>query len=190
MALTFHGAGDPALARRVLRAFAAAGGHGTILAVGVWLDANPSIATAVLDGGHELGNHTWSHQVMPRLSAAEADAEVSRCAALLTKTIGNHGAWFRPSGTPSSTPTIRAAAGRSGYANCLSYDVDPLDYTDPGATAVQTRVLDAARAGSIVSMHLGHEGTVLALPGILEGLAQRGLRAVTVGRLLGTTSSA
>jgi hypothetical protein len=47
-------------------------------------------------------------------------------------------------------------------------------------------VLDAVRPGSIVSLHLGHAGTVEALPHLLERLARRGLRAVTVSTLLGS----
>jgi hypothetical protein len=35
-----------------------------------------------------------------------------------------------------------------------------------------------------VSLHLGHPGTLTALPPVLEGLRRRGLRAVTVSRLL------
>src|SRR6478609_624969 len=83
VALTFHGFGDPALTRRALKILAAAHAHATVLAVGTWLEANPHLASAVLDGGHDLGNHTWSHQVMPRLSRSAAEAEVSRCARLL-----------------------------------------------------------------------------------------------------------
>jgi len=46
-------------------------------------------------------------------------------------------------------------------------------------------VLRLTRPGSIVSLHLGHAGTVTALPAILHGLARRGLRPVTLTGLLG-----
>ena len=121
---------------------------------------------------------------MRRLSSAEARREVSRAAALLTSLTGSGGSWFRPSGTPRSTGTIRRAAAASGYHRCLAYDVDPLDYTDPGSALVAGRVHRDAVSGSIVSLHLGHPGTVAALPVILDGLARRGLRAVTVTDLM------
>lgn len=183
--MTFHGAGDPALARAALSALAAAGAHATVLAVGTWLQQNPSLASAVLTGGHELGNHTWSHQAMRRLGPVACRDEIDRASALLSKLTGTPGRWFRPSGTPSSTSTIRAAALAAGYPRCLSYDVDPLDYTDPGAAAVTRGVLSAVRPGSIVSLHLGHEGTVRALPAVLAGLTERRLRAVSAGELVG-----
>ena len=64
----------------------------------------------------------------------------------------------------------------------LSYDVDSRDFTDPGAAAVR-RVVGKAAAGSVVSMHLGHPDTLDALPGLLDALAQRGLRPVTASAL-------
>ena len=184
VALTFHGAGDPSLTRTVLRIAAEHSAGLTVLAVGSWLDGNRPLASAILDGGHDLGNHTWSHLPMRRLSSAQARREVSRAAALLTSLTGSRGSWFRPSGTPRSTGTIRRAAAASGYHRCLAYDVDPLDYTDPGSALVASRVHRDAVSGSIVSLHLGHPGTVAALPAILDGLAQRGLRAVTVTDLM------
>jgi peptidoglycan/xylan/chitin deacetylase (PgdA/CDA1 family) len=184
VALTFHGAGEVALARRVLSEAAAGGAHLTVLAVGTWLAGTPALAREILDGGHELGNHTWSHPQMPQLGAAAAEAEVRRAADLLRRLTGTPGRYFRPSGTPHSTPVIRAAALRAGYDRCLSYDLDPLDYTDPAPDVVAGRVLAGVGKGSIVSLHLGHSPTVQALPVILDGLRRRGLRAVTMTQLL------
>ena len=62
----------------------------------------------------------------------------------------------------------------------MSYDVDSLDNTDPGPDAIVSTVLGSARPGSIVSLHRGHSGTVTAWPGIVRGLASRGLRPVTL----------
>jgi peptidoglycan/xylan/chitin deacetylase (PgdA/CDA1 family) len=66
----------------------------------------------------------------------------------------------------------------------VSYDVDSLDYSDPGPDAIASTVLGSTRPGSIVSLHFGHSGTVTALPAILRGLARRGLRPVTLTELL------
>jgi peptidoglycan/xylan/chitin deacetylase (PgdA/CDA1 family) len=184
VALTFHGAGDPRLATTLLAELGRAGARATVLAVGSWLEANPAMARAILDGGHELGNHTQTHPALRRLDGAACYHEIDGCRQVLQRLTGSPGRWFRPSGTPHATPLIAAAAGRAGYRTTLSYDVDPRDYADPGATAVRDRTLSAVRPGSIVSLHLGHAGTLAALPGILDGLRSRGLRAVTVGALL------
>ncbi|MCU1591154.1 MAG: polysaccharide deacetylase [Frankiales bacterium] len=184
VALTFHGSGDPALAVRLLAAAEHDGATVTILAVGTWLQANPEMAARILKGGHALGNHTYTHPTLHRLSPSAIRSEVSRCAALLQRLTGSPGAAFRPSGGPTITPPMVAAATASGYDLVLGYDVDPSDNLDPGASAVASRVLAGARPGSIVSLHLGHAGTVEALPHILSGLRSRGLHAVTAPRLL------
>ena len=185
VALTFHGAGDGTLLRRMLAQFAEAGAHVTVLAIGTWLAEQPAAARLVLDGGHDLGNHTWSHQTMPRLDPARITTEVRRAADELRRLTGSAGRWFRPSGTPSSTPAIRAAAVAAGYGACLGYGVDPLDYTDPGPDAIERAFRSGVRAGSIVSLHLGHPGTLTAMPRLLADLHDRGLTAVTATRLLG-----
>jgi len=184
VALTFHGAGDRSLTEQILRDCADHDARITVFAVGQWLAGTPSLGLQILAAGHELGNHTWSHQPMRTLSPQAADDEIRRGADALRKATGAVGWWFRPSGTPRSTATIRAAAGRSGYQRCVSYDVDPQDYRDPGAALVASRALGQVRAGSIVSLHLGHEGTVRALPQILAGLAVKGLLPVTLSKLL------
>jgi hypothetical protein len=66
----------------------------------------------------------------------------------------------------------------------LAYDVDSLDYTDPGPTAIVRTLSTRVRPGSIVSLHLGHAGPMSALPAVFALLHRRGLRAVTAGELL------
>jgi peptidoglycan/xylan/chitin deacetylase (PgdA/CDA1 family) len=185
VALTFHGAGDVGLATKLLGELEAVGARVTVLAVGQWLDQEPAMAKRILDGGHELGNHTYRHLTMPQLTEIVDESEITRCADVLRRLTGSAGRWFRPSGTVHATPAILEAAGRAGYSTSLSYDVDPEDYADPGAAAVTTRVLAAVRAGSIVSLHLGHVGTVQAMPAMLDGLRSRGLPAVTMSDLMG-----
>ncbi len=184
LALTFHGAGAASVTHQVLDVLARAQVHVTVFAVGSWLDAQPDLGHAVLAAGHELGNHTYRHLPMRRLTADQARAEIARGAAALTRLAGTPGHWFRPSGTPSSTPVIRAAAARVGYPVCVSYDVDSLDWTDPGPRAITANVLAHARRGSIVSMHLGHPGTAAALPTLLDALSARSMRVCTVSELL------
>jgi peptidoglycan/xylan/chitin deacetylase (PgdA/CDA1 family) len=185
VALTFHGAGDPELARQVLAVLAGARAHVTVLAVGTWLAANPDLGRRIAALGHELGNHTWTHPALATLGPAAITAEIDRCRDLVERLTGSPGAHFRQSQGQHSTPLIRQLAGRAGYRTCLSYDVDSLDWTDPGAAAIQATVAARVQPGSVVSLHLGHPGTLTALPRILADLRDRGLDPVTATTLLG-----
>jgi peptidoglycan/xylan/chitin deacetylase (PgdA/CDA1 family) len=184
VALTFHGQGDPVIVRRLLDVLAAGHTRVTVLAVGTWLAAQPQLGRRIVAAGHELGNHTQHHADIKRMNMDAAQAEIAACAATLRRVTGSIGRWFRPSQTPHATPTIKAAAARAGYPVCLSYDVDSLDYTDPGATAVVSTTLAAVRPGSIVSLHFGHEDTIGAMPALLSGLRERGLTPVTMTELI------
>ena len=157
-----------------------AGAQVTVLAVGTWLAQYPPVAQRILRGGHDLGNHTMHHLDIRSMDASGAYAEITGCARELHALTGSAGRWFRPSRTQYSTPLIEREARKAGYPACVSYDVDSLDYTDPGPDAIVSTVLGSTRPGSIVSLHLGHSGTVIALPAIVRGLARRGLRPVTL----------
>jgi peptidoglycan/xylan/chitin deacetylase (PgdA/CDA1 family) len=185
VALTFHGNGDVSLAGKLLGELERGGVHGTVLAVGTWLRTEPAMARRILDAGHDLGNHTLHHYPMRGLAARAAFDEIEGCARLLRSTSGSRGTWFRASGTQLTTLTIRRAAARAGYDRCISYDVDGLDWQDPSPRTVVKAVLNGAKHGSIISLHLGHPVTVSALPDILDGLHSKGLRPVTLTRLLG-----
>ena len=180
VALTFHGQGPESMADALLAEAERAGARVTVLAVGTWLGQYPQIAERILRGGHDLGNHTMHHLDIAAMEASGAYAEMAECAQRLRALTGSAGRWFRPSQTQYSTPLIEREARKAGYQTCVSYDVDSLDYTDPGPDAIVSTVLGSTRPGSIVSLHLGHSGTVTALPAILRGLASRGLRAVTL----------
>ncbi|WP_410483197.1 polysaccharide deacetylase family protein [Streptomyces sp. ST1015] len=184
VALTFHGAGDPGIAKAVLGEAERAGARVTVLAVGGWLDAYPGMARRVLDGGHDLGNHTQRHLGINEMDEARARAEIVGCGERLKRLTGGIGNWFRPSRAARASPLVVRLAREAGYPHVLSYDVDSLDFTSPGADQVARTVLDEVRAGSVVSLHFGYRDTVAALPVVLEELGRRGLRAVTTTELL------
>jgi peptidoglycan/xylan/chitin deacetylase (PgdA/CDA1 family) len=168
IALTFHGAGSTAYANSLLDIFASTSTPVTVFAIGSWIKANPTLAKKIVDGGHDIGNHTMNHYQMKTLNAAKVKSEIAGCAAELKTLVGNHGAFFRPSGTQYSTPLIRQTALK-----------------DPGKTAVIKNVMSNIKGGSIVSLHFGHKNTVEALPTLITELHNSGYTPVTLTQLLG-----
>jgi peptidoglycan/xylan/chitin deacetylase (PgdA/CDA1 family) len=189
VALTFHTDGDLAIAEELLAIFADYDVLITAFIVGKWLEANPDWAAMLIDGGHELANHTYSHPSnFTALDATAMSAEIVGCRDVLTRLVGAGGSLFRPSGTADGTATppqlVLDVASQDTYPTVLGFDVDPYDYQDPGSNAVIERTLAAVGPGSIVSLHFGHPGTVDAMPAILDGLDERGLGPVTASELL------
>lgn len=189
IALTFHTNGDLGLAKRLVDVMAEHDAVMTCFVIGNWLEANPDWGRRLLDGGHELANHTYTHPDFAGLSPTAMRTEITKCRDALQKLSGEAGRWFRPSGTSDGTATpsaaVLAAAGDSGYGLVAGWDIEPYDYQDPGASAVRDRTLAGAHGGGVVSLHFGHQGTVDALPAILDGLADKRLRTVRLSELLG-----
>jgi peptidoglycan/xylan/chitin deacetylase (PgdA/CDA1 family) len=158
----------------------------TVFAVGSWISDNPQLAKRILADGHELSNHTWSHGAMRTMSAADLNTEISKAAAALTKLTGSNGRWFRPSQIEVPTPAILAAAGKAGYGVSVGYDLDSMDFQDPGAAVVKKNVIGNIQSGSIVSLHFDHQNTIEALPAIIDHMKTKSLKPVTVTQLIGS----
>jgi peptidoglycan/xylan/chitin deacetylase (PgdA/CDA1 family) len=136
-----------------------------------------------------LGNHTWDHPDLTTLDADAIEAQLTRTEQAVVDLTGRSTRpFFRPPyGTHDAD--VRAAAGELGWAYTVMWDVDTIDWKpveDGGPTAddIVARVLSRARGGSIVLMHLGGYHTLEALPGIVQGLRDRGLEPVTLETML------
>jgi peptidoglycan/xylan/chitin deacetylase (PgdA/CDA1 family) len=185
VAFTFHGSGDPNLTLQMLALTKRLSAPITVFAVGTWLQQHPDMTRQILDAGHELENHTYTHPQLRGAGAATIEREVVGCRDVLAKQTGSGGRYFRPSGMEGNYPqVVMDEAGLAGYPVVCGFDVDPSDYLDPGAAAIETRVRQALKPGSIVSLHLGHAGTVAAFPTLVNDARAKGLQPVLVRDLL------
>ena len=185
VAFTFHGSGAPNLTLEMLDITKRLSAPITVFAVGTWLKQYPDMTHRILDAGHELENHTYTHPQLRGAGAATVSREVIGCRDVLAAQTGNGGRYFRPSGMEGSyPPVVMDEAGLAGYPVVCGFDVDPSDYLDPGAPAIEARVRQNLKPGSIVSLHLGHAGTVAAFPTLVADARARGLQPVLVRDLL------
>ncbi len=185
VAFTFHGSGLLSLTQEMLDVTKRLSAPITIFAVGTWLQQNPSISQRILDAGHELENHTYTHPQLRGAGAATISREVIGCRDVLKTQTGSGGTYFRPSGMEGNYPqVVMDEAGLAGYPVVCGFDVDPSDYLDPGAAAIEARVRAGLKPGSIVSLHLGHAGTVAAFPTLVSDARAKGLEPVLVRDLL------
>lgn len=182
VAITFDDCIEGAAWDSILSSLRAHGVAATFFCPGDQVYAHPSQARATVAAGHDVGSHSNGHAQLTRLSY---DDIVSRLA--VDKT-----AWWsiaRATPTPYFRPpygsynsTVLAAAGDQGFRYTVIWDVDPNDWTDPGASTIAARVLGAVRPGSIVLLHVKGQ-TAAALPAILAGLRARGLQQSSLSEL-------
>jgi peptidoglycan/xylan/chitin deacetylase (PgdA/CDA1 family) len=189
VALTFHTNGSAELFHQMVDLLARRRVVVTTFVVGQWLDANVDLGKVLVDAGHELENHTYTHPTFLALPEAAMTEEIARCRAAVAQVAGGGGRMFRISGTDDGTTTppssVLGLAGSGGYGTVLGFDVDPKDFADPGADLVAQRTIAGLRDGAVVSLHFGHAGTVAAMPRILDAVAAKGLTPVTASTLLG-----
>ncbi len=181
IALTFDDGPNPPYTRQILQILNEHNAKATFFMVGEELSANRSMAREVLNAGHAVGNHSWSHPSRPR----DPGTEVKRTDTLIRIVLGFEPTLFRP-------PYGIMSNGMSKYARqnrdaVLLWSVDTVDWHKPGAKRIASRVIRGARPGRIVLMHDGggnRSQTVAALPVVLETLGKQGYRFVTIPELL------
>jgi hypothetical protein len=197
----------PAGLAGVALTFDYAGGEGSGLeapaAIVQWLEAEGVPATVFVAGsaaadasaGPVLGRLAAAREVRAGLLADAADATglAGALGAADEALAGQLGASTVPFLRPAdgqAVPAALRAAGRAGWTWAISWDVDPGDGVAPEAGGpialdIVARVVSRASGGSIVRLQLGGAHTLEALPGILDGLAAKGLAVVPLEAVLG-----
>ena len=184
VALTLDDGPTPEGAAWASSALRAAGAHATFFLVGSQIPGREALVRRLLAEGHEVGNHSFSHDRMIFRSSSFYEDEIMRTDALLRGAGVPAPQLFRPPYGKKLIGLPRALV-RHDY-RMIMWDVeDPPDAVTPQDYA--NAIVREARPGSIILMHIMYSGNRVAreaLPLVLRGLAARGLRVVTVGELL------
>ena len=136
-----------------------------------------------------FGNHSWSHPNFTTLGAPEMQEQIQSAEDAIVDLSGwTTKPWFRPPFGAWTAP-VRTAVGEAGWAYLVMWDVDTIDWRaesegGPTAAEIVSKVVSKGQGGSIVLMHLGGWNTLEALPGMLDGLEQKGLTPVTLNEML------
>lgn len=199
VALTFDDGPDPRLTPHVLRLLAEHGVHATFFLMGRNVLTHPDLARAVVEGGHELGNHTATHLDLSKVSGDEARREIAEGTAQIEQVTGQRPRWFRPPRGHLSAWSVRYAAIEQQDTVMWSHSRGPLD----GDAASVVAHMATMQPGDITVLHDGigrgtfEAGTrfadellarrlveLEALPRVLEDAARNGIELVTVSTLV------
>ncbi len=154
--------------------------NGTFFELGQEVSGNASLMRKILAEGNEIGNHSTHHNAYPGY------ADLAFTSARIKRLTHFRPCLFRPPYGAVNSGVVSAAA-QAGMRT-VTWDVDPTDWATPGTGAIYSRVVSAARPGSIILMHDGggnRSETLAALPRIIDNLRHRGYRFKTVSALLG-----
>lgn len=178
IALTFDDGPDRALTPQILAALEARHAVATFFVVGSRVAPNADILRRAVRDGDEIGNHTWNHPDLTRLSAANVRSQIGQTQQAVVAATGIAPRVFRP---PYGA-TNASVAANAGLRQVL-WSYDTADWTDPGVGTVIERAVAGARPGGIILMHDIHRGTAQAAGTIVDRLAAQGYTFVTVSQL-------
>ena len=159
---------------------------------GLWAQQNSDLVQRMVDEGHELMNHTWSHRSFTGYSAGRAlgvgerRIELDRTEELLVGlTNKSTRPLFRPPYGDLDAGVYRDLAD-AGYDYTIMWTVDSFGWNKLPAAGIVDRCLSRAEPGAIYIFHVGEQSEdALALPQIIAGLRERGYSFVKITDLLG-----
>lgn len=182
MVLTFDDGPDPRYTPGILRTLRKYEVPAMFFVCGEMASDHRDLLREMADDGHVVGNHTWSHPLIPKLPPSRIREELGRTSEVIEETLGTPPLWYRaPFGAWNKHSfEIGAKLGMEP----LAWTVDTLDWTEPGTKTIVRRVLDGAGPGVVVLSHDAggdRSQSVAALRSYLPELLEAGYR-ITVPR--------
>jgi cellulose synthase/poly-beta-1,6-N-acetylglucosamine synthase-like glycosyltransferase/peptidoglycan/xylan/chitin deacetylase (PgdA/CDA1 family)/spore germination protein YaaH len=194
--LTFDDGPDPQWTPAVLKALDELDAPATFFALGDQAMQYPDLVGDVDSAGHLIGNHTFTHPHLDRLTPAETRVELNTTARLLEGLTGRRSPLFRAPYTANVDPSRAEDLGplrvalKDGYV-FVGANIDPLDWSGIPAKVIAQRMVEQAEAGGhVVLLHDGggdRAQTVLALKIAVPELRKRGYRFVQLDEYMGVT---
>ncbi len=182
-ALTFDDGPHATQTPRLLEILAKRNVKATFYLVGKNAREYPAIVRRIVEEGHEVANHSWSHPKLSSMSDAAVREELQKTHDAIVAACGVAPRTFRPPYGAFTKRQQEWALKEFGYPSIL-WSVDPLDWRRPGSSVVAKRLLDGVKPGGILLVHDIHSPTVDAIPAVIDGLLAQGYRLVTVSELL------
>lgn len=152
----------------------------------------PEIVRETIEAGHEIGLHGFDHTRLTTLPLREVFARTRDARDIIEDITGRPLRFFRPP-FGALSPGVFGAIRRLGL-DVVVWSATPRDWEDGAPIEVAHRVLDVLRSGDVVLTHDGlemPEGSALPtfdrtamFTALLDGMNERGLRAVSLDQLL------
>jgi cellulose synthase/poly-beta-1,6-N-acetylglucosamine synthase-like glycosyltransferase/peptidoglycan/xylan/chitin deacetylase (PgdA/CDA1 family) len=201
LAVTFDDGPDPDWTPKILDILKAKGVRASFFIIGENAEANPDLVQRILDEGHDIGNHTFTHPNLGELPGSLVTLEINATQRLFEALTGRSMRLFRAPFLGDAEPTTSdeivpiEIAQSMGYVS-VGLHVDPNDWLRPSADVIVDRVFAQVSdpspdiRGHVILLHDSggdRSQTVAALPKLIDDLRAKGYDFVTVSELAGLT---
>lgn len=186
VALTFDDGPHESLTLEILDILDENGVKATFFPIGKNVSEHPDVMREVINRGHEVGNHTYSHANVSKLSRNSLENEIQKTEAILKK-LGAEPILFRPPGGAYSKNALDTVS-ELGYKYILwSWRLDTKDWSSPPVEQVVKTVKENVTDGGIILFHdyvAKNSPTPNSLRVLIPYLKEQGYTFVTVSELI------
>lgn len=142
----------------------------------------PDTVRRIQDEGHEVANHTWTHEILTDREPEEIRAELEKTQVAIEKITGKKPRLMRPP-QGRTDDTVSEISKELGLSQVL-WSATAKDYSTNDSALITKRILDQAGKDGVILLHDIYKGTVPAVPGIIDALRKDGYTFVTVPELM------
>ena len=180
VALTFDDGPHPEYTGKILNILVEKNAPATFFIVGDRAELHPTLLRRMKQASCEIGNHTYSHVDLSKISNKEFMREMEKCNETIFNATGEYPKIYRP---PFGRISKSNEDSISDKMTKILWTVDSSDWTTSNSDKVADKVIKSVKNNSIVLMHDFYKQSVEALPKIIDTLREKGYEFVTVSQL-------
>jgi peptidoglycan/xylan/chitin deacetylase (PgdA/CDA1 family) len=193
IALTYDDGPNDPHTLRLLEVLAKHNAHATFFLIGRYVQQRPEIAREILQSGHIIGNHTFTHPLLTFLSEAQIGQELSACQAALQDATGQSATLFRPP-FGGRRPAVFRVAREQGLEPIM-WNVTGYDWNAPPATEIEKKIAGQIHGGDVILLHDGghrqigadRSQTVIATDHLIDRYKKEGYNLSTIPQMMQTS---
>ncbi len=192
IALTYDDGPNDPHTLRLLEVLARHNVHATFFLIGRYVQQRPEIVGEIVQAGHVVGNHTFTHPLLIFQSETAIKQQLSECRAALQDAIGEPSNLFRPPFGGRRPAVLHVA--RSLGLEPIMWNVTGYDWNVPSALAIERKVASHIRGGDVILLHDGghkqmgadRSQTVIATDHLITRYQSEGFEFVTIPQMMRT----
>ena len=190
IALTYDDGPNDPHTPRLLEVLAKHNAHATFFLIGRYAQQRPDLVREIIQAGHIVGNHSFTHPLLTFKSEPEIKRELSTCQHALQDAAGDHSNLFRPPFGGRRPAVLRIARGLG--LQPIMWNVTGYDWNAPPAAAIERKVSSHIRGGDVILLHDGghrqmgadRAQTVIATDRLIARYKNAGYHFVTVAKMM------
>lgn len=148
----------------------------------------PDLLERMVHEGHEIGNHTFSHPNLTKLTHSQVREEIKKTQDAVYEAAGILPRFFRPPYGAANLTTMSVLSNQNLAA--VFWSIDPQDWKGGAEAQIVASVTEGLQNGAIILLHEKSPNTLQSLPGIVQAVRSRGLEFETISSMFGAPTSA